>query len=162
MSKSNCQGSFADGVEQRRKYPLREGRYKLQELQNELSRNQATLRMVRGFVSGMSKGTYFGECTAADKHTWLKKLPLEVAFSLSYDLLAGLKALKNEGANSVDSEYTHFERECLLLVGRLERVRSIIAKDINVEYRHMKQGESLFEPLLAEAIEIAQRALEVS
>jgi hypothetical protein len=109
----------------------------------------------------MSKGTYFGECTAADKHTWLKKLPLEVAFSLSYDLLAGLKALKNEGANSVDSEYAHFERECLLLVDRFERVRKAIKSQIGVELRQMKKGGSLIEPLIGEALDLTQRALSV-
>jgi hypothetical protein len=117
--------------------------------------------MVRGFVSGMSKGTYFGECTAADKHTWLKKLLLEVAFSLSYDLLAGLKALKNEGAKFVDSEYPHFERECLLLVDRFEHVRKTIKSDISVEYRNMKKGGSLIDPLIREALELTQRALAV-
>ncbi len=161
MSKSKCHASFDDGEIQRRKNPLHQGRYKLEEIQNALRRDQATLRMVRDFVSGRAKGAYLGGCTASDKHTWLKKLPDLIATLLGHDLLPGLKALKNEGAQFVDSAYPHFERECLSLLARLERVRSAIAKDIRVEYRHMKQGGSLLEPLIEEAIFMTQKALEV-
>jgi hypothetical protein len=98
---------------------------------------------------------------ASDKHTWLKNLPLDIAFSLGYDLLPGLLALKKEGALCVDRDYPAIAQDCLKLVDRCGQVRNAIRKDIKVEYRQMKQGSSLLEPLIEEAIDLTRRALAV-
>jgi hypothetical protein len=98
---------------------------------------------------------------ASDKHTWLKNVPLDIAFSLGYDLLPGLLALKKEGALCVDRAYPSIEQGCITLVDHCEQVRNAIRKDIKVEYRQMKHGGSLLEPLIEEAMDLTRRALAV-
>ncbi len=161
MTKLSCYLAFGEGKAQRVSYPLREGRYKLEELEGSFISLQRTLYMVRDFVSGDSRSTYFGGCVASDKHSWLKRLPLEIANSLSYNLLPGLLALKNEGALCVDRDYPAIEQDCLKLVDRCEQVRNAIRKDIKVEYQLMKKGGCLLEPLIEEAIDLTRRALAV-
>lgn len=161
MTKSSCLQSFNDGKSQRVSYPLHQGRYKLDERERRFVFTKATLRMVRDFVRGRSSCEYLGGCMASDKHTWLKNLPLDIAFSFGYDLLPGLLALKKEGALCVDRDYPAIEQDCLELVDRCEQVRKAIKKDINLEFRQMKHGGSLLEPLIEEAIYLTQRALAV-
>ena len=161
MTKSSCLQSFDEGKAQRASYPLQQGRYKLEERERRFVFNKETLRMVRDFVRRRSSCLYLGGCMASDKHTWLKNLPLDVAFSLGYDLLPGLLALKKEGALCVDRDYPSIEQACLTLVDRCEQVRNTIKKDIKVEYRHMKHGCSLLEPLIDEASYLVYRALAV-
>lgn len=161
MTKSSCLQSFNEGKAQRLTYPLHQGRYKLEEQVRNFRADKEALRMVRDFVSGRSICTFFGPCVAVDKHIWLKRLPLNVAHSLGYNLLPGLLALKKEGALCVDREYPAIEQDCLQLVARCEQVRNGIKKDIKVEYLQMKLGGSLVEPLIDEALVIVQRALAV-
>jgi hypothetical protein len=161
MSKLSCQQVFDEGKALRVSYPLHQGRYKLEELEGSFVSLQRTLGMVRSSVCGVSRSTYFGGCVASDKHTWLKRLPLDVANLLGYNLLPGLLALKKEGALCVDRDYPAIEQGCLRLVDRCEQVRNAIKKDIKVEYRQMKQGGSLLEPLIDDALYLVQRALEV-
>lgn len=161
MTKSNCLQSFDEGKAQRASYPLHQGRYKLEERERRFVFNKETLRMVRDFVRGRSSCLYLGGCMASDKHTWLKNLPLDIAFYLGYDLLPGLLALKKDGALCVDREYPAIEQDCLQLVARCEQVRNAIKKDIKVEYRQMKQGGSLLDPLIDDALYLVQRALAV-
>jgi len=161
MTKSSCLQSFNDGKAQRVSYPLHQGRYKLEERERRFIFTKETLRMVRDFVGGRSSCLYLGGCMASDKHIWLKNLPLDLAFLLGYDLLPGLLALKKEGALYVDRDYPAVEQDCLKLVDCCEQVRNAIKKDIKVEYRQMKQGGSLLEPLIEEAMDLTRRALTV-
>jgi len=161
MTKSDCLKSFKEGQVQRMTYPLHQGRYKLEEQEWGFVVAKDTLRMVRDFVNGRSRCAYLGRCMASDKHTWLKKLPLDVAFSVGHNLLPGLLALKKEGALCVDRDYPAIEHDCEQLIARLEQVRNAIKNDISVEYRHMKQGGSLLEPFIDEALSITRRALAV-
>jgi hypothetical protein len=161
MTKSNCYESFNDGKAERVTYPLRQGRYKLEEQERNLLGIKETIRMVRDFVRGRSSCTLLGSCVADDKHLWLKRVPLNVAHLLGYNLLPGLIALKKEGAQFVDRDYPIIERDCLQLLDRLEQVRVAIKNDISIEYDHMKRGDSMLDPLIDEAIRLVRRALVV-
>lgn len=161
MTKSSCVQSFNDGKAQRVSYPLHQGRYKLEEQVHNLVAVKETLRMVRDFVSGRSRCVYLVQCMSFDKHIWLKNVPLNIAYSLGYNLLPGLLALKKEGALCVDRDYPAIEYDCEQLVNRLEQVRIAIKKDIKVEYWQMKQGGSLLEPLIDDASSLVHRALAV-
>lgn len=151
MAQTNCLKAFSDGERERVSYPLRQGRYKLEEHVGTLGAWLLTLSMVRDYVRGQSRCVYLGRCMAVDKHMWLKRLPLDIAFSLGYNLLPSLLALKNEGHVCVDDAYPRFRAACLQLLDELELVRGGIQKDISIEYTQMKRGGSLLEPLLLEA-----------
>lgn len=161
MSKSSCYRSFCDGESLRLSRPLRQGRYKLEEQEMRFLEFQRTLYMVRDFVSGRCRCHWLGRCMSSDKHTWLKKLPQEIALELGYNLLPGLFALKKEGVPSVDTCYLALRADCLELLGRLEQIRCVIKKDVSIEYWHMKKGGSLLEPLIEEAICLTRKAIAV-
>lgn len=161
MAKSSCLQSFKEGEAQRVLYPLHQGRYKLEEQAWNLIASKETLRMVRDYVSGRSRCVYLGCCMASDKSAWLKNVPLDIAFTMGYNLLPGLFALKKEGALYVDWDYPAIEHDCHQLLERLERVRNTIKRDIRVEYRQMKHGSSMLEPLIDDALSLVQRALAV-
>ena len=161
MTTANCHQYFQDGKAKRISRPLKSGRYKIEQCLNDLQRFREEVSAIRNLVSGKASAAWLSACVSGDKHTWLKKLPLHVAFCIGYDMLPALMALKHEGALCVDSESRGLERECLALVGRLEHVRLTLKKGIGVEYSHMRRGGSLIEPLINEAIELAERALAV-
>lgn len=158
---NNCLRSFGEGKAQRVTRPLHHGRYKLEECLIDLLKCHEELGAIRGFIRGKAGRTALTQCTAEDKHIWLKTLPLDVSFWLGYNLLAGLLALKKEGAQSVDSHYSAIEHSCFVLVDRLQAARNAIHKNVSLEYQQMKRGGSLLEPLIEEAIEITRRALAV-
>lgn len=157
----NCYQSFGQGWSARINYPLQSGRYKLEELTWAFCSYRDTLGLVRNYVTGKSRDTFLGGCVSSDKHVWLKRLPLDIANCLGYNLLPGLLALKLEGAKCVDSEYPAIERECLELLEHLECTRIAVDKNIKLEYQHMKRGGSLLEPLIKEALVLVQKALAV-
>jgi hypothetical protein len=157
----NCYHSFGEGQSARINYPLRSGRYKLEEQERAFLSYRNTLVLVRDRVIGKSRNIWLGDCMASDKHVWLKKLPLDIANCLGYNLLPGLLALSLEGAQDVDIKYPAIEGECLQLLDRLERVRRLIKNNINIEYEQMKRGGSLLEPLVDDALEITRQALGV-
>lgn len=162
MSNSICLQSFEEGMAQRTNRPLHQGRYKLEECLQNLRHTRHTLHLVRGFVNGKSTCKWLGACMAFEKHMWLKRVPEEMAFAIGYNLLPGLLALRKEGAQCVDSAYPQVERECLALISHMESVRLTIRKDISIEYKHMKRGGSLLEPVVDEAVLITQKALAVT
>ena len=102
-------------------------------------------------------------CTAEDKRLWRKDLPDHVAHQLGYEVLPGLLALGADGADPVNIRRTFpwVEKECLDLINSLEWVRRTIKRNISVEYRHMRQGGSMLEPLVERAIDITDRALRL-
>ncbi|MBM3938949.1 MAG: hypothetical protein FJ333_09925 [Sphingomonadales bacterium] len=161
MTAVNCHQYFSDGKAKRIAIPLREGRWQIEQCLSDLQKFRAEVSVIRDFVSGKASAARLSACVPSDKHIWLKKLPLHVAFCLGYDLLPALKALKNEGALCVDSEYPGLERDCLELLEHLEYTRIVLKNNIKLEYQHMKRGESLLEPLIKEALVLVQKALAV-
>jgi hypothetical protein len=163
MRITDCHESFHQGQVLRLQHPLRNGHYKLVECQNRLQSCLDEVGRIRAFVRKEASKWSLRHCTADDKHIWLKDLPSNVAHRLSYEVLPGLRALVGDGADQreIDIAYPHFEKAAHVLVNRLESVRVSISKCIVVEYWHMKQGGSLLEPVVDEAISLTQRALAI-
>ena len=163
MRKTNCYEAFHQGRALRLQYPLRHGQYKLEECQSRLQSCRDEVDRIRAVVRNEACRWSLMHCTADDKHIWLKDLPRHIAHRLGYEVLPGLAALGEDGADQrdVDIAFPHIEQAAHALVDRLESVRVTISKRIGVEYWHMKQGGSLLEPLVDKAIFITQRALAV-
>lgn len=163
MRKPNCFESFHEGQALRLQCPLRLGQYKLAECQSRLQSCRDEVSRIRAVVRSEASKWSLRHCTADDKHSWLKDLPRHVAHRLGYEVLPGLVALAEDGAaqRDVDIAFPHIEQAVHALVSRLESVRVTISKSINIEYWQMKQGGSLLEPVVDEAISITQRASAV-
>ena len=161
MTKLNCLDSFKDGQDARVLYPLESGRYKLRERRNEFVLYLDVLSRIRSFVQGKCRASQFQRCTADDKYIWLREMPAYIAYRLAYDLLPALLASDKDGVEQqlIGTLYPYLERRCLDLVAEAERVRKAIYRSIENEYREMKLGGSLIEPLFDEAIYLFDRAL---
>ena len=161
MTKLNCFDSFKDGQDARVLYPLKSGRYKLRERRYEWVLCQEEMSRIRSFVQGKFRASQFQRCTADDKYIWLREMPAYITYRLAYDLLPALRASDKDGVELqlIDALYPYLERHCLDLVAEAERVRKAIYRSIENEYREMKLGGSLIEPLFDEAIYLFDRAL---
>ncbi|MDA9885483.1 hypothetical protein N9D59_07720 [Burkholderiaceae bacterium] len=161
MPKLNCFDSFKDGQDARVLYPLKSGRYKLRERYNDFVLCLDALSRIRRFVQGKGPASQLRRCTAGDKHIWLRGMPVYIADRLAYDLLPALLASDKDGVEQqlIGTLYPYLERRCLDLVAESERVRKAIYRSIENEYREMKLGGSLIEPLFDEAIYLFERAL---
>jgi|AntAceMinimDraft_1070359.scaffolds.fasta_scaffold94102_2 hypothetical protein len=161
MTKLNCFDSFKDGQDARVLYPLKSGRYKLRERRNEFVLYLDELSRIRSFVQGKCRASQFQRCTDDDKHIWLREMPAYITYRLAYDLLPALRASDKDGVEQqlIDALYPYLERHCLDLVMEAERVHKAIYKSIENEYREMKLGGSLIEPLFDEAIYLFDHAL---
>ncbi len=163
MHKHTCHAAFHQGRHLRSQHPLRSRQYKLEECRDRLQLCHAEIGRIRRRLTSKGRPCAFRHCTADDKHIWLKDLPRHVAHRLGYEVLPGLAALGEGGADQrdVDIAFPHIKQAAHSLVDRLESVRVTISKRIGVEYWHMKQGGSLPEPLVNKAIFITQRSLSV-
>jgi hypothetical protein len=131
-----------------------EGRYQLNECFAELGR-------IREYVSGRGDRWSLVHCTSYDKYLWLKSLPSFVTFNLGYDLLPGLLALKEDGAEQsvINSIQPAIKVSCRNLIDESDWVLHILNKSIQHEYSAMRSNGSLLEPLLLRAINLYDEAL---
>lgn len=163
MRKLTCHESFHRGKIARSQYPLQEGRYKLEECRYRLQSCHEEIDRIRRFITRKDSRHCLWDCTAEDKHLWLKDLPGHIAHRLGYEVLPGLLALDADGVDPVNIRraFPQVEKECLDLLGPLESVRVTIRRSIGVEYWYMKQGGSMLEPLVGHAIDITDHALSL-
>jgi hypothetical protein len=163
MPKPTCHEVFRDGQSARALHPLQQGRYKLEECRFRLQSCREEVGRIRLFLNRKDSRYCLWHCTAEDKHLWLKDLPGHVARRLGYEVLPGLLALDADGASPADIRraFPSIERGCLYLLDSLESVRVNIRRNIKLEYRHMRQGGSMLEPLVGHAIDITDHALSL-
>ena len=161
MGNQICLGAFKEGMAERLKRPLPYGRYKLMEGRYRLNECFAELRRIREYVLGRGDRWRLVHCTSYDKYLWLKSLPSFVAFNLGYDLLPGLLALKEDGAEQsvINSIHPAIEISCRNLIDESDCVLHILSKSIQHEYSAMRSNGSLLEPLLLRAINLYDEAL---
>jgi hypothetical protein len=158
---NKCAESFDNGKQVRLRYPLRQGRYKLEEVASGLLRCRLEIDRISDVANRKSNGTELMYCTNSDKAVWLAGIPIHIAFTLGYEFLPSLKALENEGVSSetVARAYAEMSEQCDGLVFDLELVRASICESIQNEYRQMLRGKSLVAPLVDDAIRMTKQVL---
>jgi hypothetical protein len=158
---NKCAGSFHNGKQVRLRHPLRKGRYKLEEVASGLIRCRLEIGRIRDVINRVSDGTKLMYCTNSDKALWLAGAPDRVAFTLGYEFLPGLEALKNEGVSelTVSLVYAEMSKQCDSLILDLESARVSICESIKNEYRQMRNGGSLLEPLVDDALRMTRQVL---
>ncbi len=163
MPRPTCHEVFQDARSLRAQRPLQEGRYKLEECRYRLQSSCEEVGRIRRLLTRRGSPYCLLHCTAGDKHLWLKDLPGRVAYRLGYEVLPGLLALGGDRVSQTDIRraFPSIESECLDLLDSLESVRLDIRRDIKLEYRHMRRGGSMLEPLVGRAIDITDHALNL-
>jgi len=158
---NKCAESFDNGKQVRLRYPLRQGRYKLEEVASGLLRCRLEIDRISDVANRKSNGTELMYCTNSDKAVWLAGIPIHIAFTLGYEFLPSLKALENEGVSSeaVARVYAEMSEKCDSLVLGLEFVRVSICESVKNEYRQMRKGSSLLKPLVGDALRMTQQII---
>lgn len=136
---------FQRGQLERACYPLRAGRYKLDELLYWLSRyDQNIENLMRFKLRGKSSHPFDG-CLWGDRSIWLKTLLPDLAFRAGYELLPAVRALREDGLEEqVVIEILGFLKpELEKFLGDTEATYTLIRRSIGVEYAEWKLGRSL-------------------
>lgn len=157
----SCQEAYLDGVNSRLKYPLRSGHYKLVESQDRIERAGREVVRISEVVSKRRDPRRLLHCTSQDKAIWLRRLPLDVAFRLGYEIVPSFRALKADGVASIHSESAakYVESVADSYLGRWEKLRNSYLNKINNEYDSMRNGNSNALIVVHEALHIVEHAL---
>lgn len=163
MHKATCTNTFKMATNERRKCPLPHGGYKLREYGHRLGRIEQDLVTIRLFVSTGRRDALYS-CTYEDKATWLKDLPTLMAYRLGYDLIPSFLALPADGVPQlvIASLEPEINERVNDLLAELELVRQRITKNIGLEYDRMRFGDPMLEPLVYDALRLAELALNLT
>lgn len=150
-----CHRDFIQGQEDRKAYPLTMGLYKLRELRRALDRDAVTAGAIAAVVSGSggarARWPSDANCTAAEKVSWLKKLPRSLARDLGYIVEPAVSALPGDGIGRADVArlLAAARRTSVAIVALCDDMAAVIRVSIEHEYAAMRCGESLAIRIIA-------------
>ena len=161
MAKMTCAAAMAAGALARERDPLHRGAYKLREVRSWTTRCLEDVEVISKYKGKALIGR-LRHCTSDDKVPWLKARPADIAHDLGYYVLPGIAALIGDGLPPIVVNRLAKEAEAAagLLVARCQSVHDLIYKNINHEYLHMENGESMVGALLSDMLCIVDRALD--
>ena len=99
MTRSTCLDTYREATDQRIKYPLKRGRYKLAEAMCRLKRVDATLerRGIRPDIYSITAPKPSPLCMDYEFGKWTKDVPVILANTLGYDVFPAIMALGGDG-----------------------------------------------------------------
>lgn len=95
-----CHDIFNTALAERAKYPLTEGRYKLEEALLAIGRWQDLVTTIQARVRTEGKfgeAENLGPCMADERGTYVKGIPARLARLIGYDILPAIAALEGDG-----------------------------------------------------------------
>jgi hypothetical protein len=163
MIKANCIEAFKQGARDRMQYPLRTGRYKLEELLSSLRSALDELQRIADLKAGKGNGFLLRSCTPDDIHIWLKRLPSHVAYELGRDLLPGIAALRADGVNTEEivAKGESIKIRLAVTVQEFDLARQEIGKRISVEYQRMRNRKGELSRLIEDALDLTVEGLSL-
>lgn len=161
MPRLVCQQAFDAGQQRRQAHVLHRGVYKLEETRCRYMSMISDIDEIARIKRKQVIHPILEHCTTFDMAQWLKKHPENVAFDTGYYLLPSVKALVGDcvPVSVLATMASDFEVAAHALVQRCEIVRIAISKRIDLEYSHMRDGQSLTRPLLCKMESLCSYAL---
>ena len=162
MTYRSCLEAFEDGVHSRLNYPLRMGLYKLSESYKRIQHSRDEVVRVAEVVNGKRNPFSLRSCTNEDKAYWLRDVPTNVAFRVSYEIIPGLRALEFDGVPKAQSEYAARLIELAIhpRLVRWDQLRNTYKYRIASEYARMRNGQSNALLVVDEALLMIDSALK--
>jgi hypothetical protein len=167
MSIMNSHAIFRAAVRDRRaNHPLdRISAYKLRESRDNL---EYECRVVASISEYLRTAPCYGHagillgCVESDKSVRLKRIPQNIAHELGYNLIPAIQALTVEGVPAADIVAFILSIKTLVdnLLAECDAIQTGISRSIQVEYSRMKAGSSRMERICADALDIAEQAVE--
>lgn len=160
MSKS-CFHEFHAGAAMRLTSPLPNGLYKLQNFHDNMREIRDEVRAIAAYENGKAPASALSCCLPHEVAKWLKNVPLIAAWDLGHDLLPAFAALRFDGVNVnlLKTESPRLKVRANSLLRNLEATRMKLNSGVKIEYRAMRRGSSLLEPLLGDALAILPHAV---
>lgn len=140
MNATNCTDAFKDGQKIGIKRHMREGAYKLREVQASWGRQLVAVGRVGQFIRGEVTENALISCTARDKRVWLQELPLRIAFDVGASVFPAAAALGGDGVKPgfVKVIQTNLRSSWPRLLGQLDSTHIRLSQDIRVEYDELR------------------------
>ena len=146
-SPTTCHDVCDTARAERAKYPLTEGRYKLEEALRAIERWQDLVTTIAERVRAGGKfeqDENLGPCMATERGAYLKGIPAQLAELLGYTILPAIAALEGDGMPKAEVErlLSRAETDAQRLLDDCEAVRLRLKAGIKHEYDAMRGGES--------------------
>lgn len=158
-----CGQAFQKGQADRLAYPLKSGRYKLEEVQRGLKENLQTLNEISAakFAELNNQPRSSRPKVPEGAAGLIKKLPERIARQLGYYIIPAIEALGGDDlpAARVTVLSKHARTVAADIVKRCDAVQVELSYGVEVEYAHMKYDNSLLEPLLQDTIWLVDEVL---
>jgi len=157
-----CHAMFNAARAERAKYPLTEGRYKLDEAVHMIDRwhdliTAITERARTGGKFGQDEN--LGPCMADERDTYLESIPGQLAELLGYTILPAIAALDGDGVPKAEVKrlLSRAETDAQRLLSDCEALRLRLKGRIDLEYGAMGRGEGRILALLTDAERLSKR-----
>ena len=142
----------------RASYPLHKGIYKLRESADWLKRSAKNIDTMIGYHHSREGSKAFIACCWDDKSSWLKDIVVDVAHRLGYEILPGIEALKGDGLTMVNiyKIRTQTLTKIDLILDEVDRIHSLIKKQIDHEYAEWGKRRSPIKDVLIDTAILAE------
>ena len=99
MKASAVMNAIAKGAEDRRAYPLTRGLYRLRQAHERHGLICDEIERIVAIKRGRLPAYYLRHCTHGEVGSWLKGIPVSLAYDVSYELTASFWALEADGVS---------------------------------------------------------------
>lgn len=157
-----CSLALKEGLDKRSEHPLPSGVYKLREAHSDLWQCLDEFHLLAELLR--ANQPLRGSCTWGDQATWIKQMPLVIAFEFGWKVLPGIQALVGDGVNVIEvaKELPGFFKRIAILINRCDEVLPSIKGPIKYEYERWLDYDSIITPLLETGLYVIESALRVA
>lgn len=163
----NCHAIFRAALRDRRaNHPLdRISAYKVRESRDNLHHNLRTVASIAVYLGARPCDRHsimLLGCTEEDKAYRLKRAPHIIARELGYNLIPAIEALTVEGVPDADIASFILSIKPLVdnLLAEYDAIQMGTTRSIQPEYDALKAGNSTIERICADALDIAEQAVD--
>lgn len=167
MTKMTPRTAFLRAMEDRRaNHPLdRISAYKVRESRYNLRHEGAVVASIAEYLRAHPRDRHSSMllgCTEEDKAQRLKGIPAGIAHELGYNLIPAIEALTVEGVPAADIAGFILSIKPLVdnLLAECDAIQMGTSRSIQPEYDSLKAGNSSMEHICAEALRIADLAVD--
>lgn len=160
---SKARNIFNQAQSQRKQHPfVSGGLYKIKEAADRLHRDSQTIDDLAADRRLCSGKKVFNGCTREDKATWLRAALVDVSYRLGYDILPAIDALEQDGLSKKDVKLckSWAKEHAVSLLYQVDQVYEQLRGDIKQEYDHWENGDSLIQPIIDRAVNLADDIVE--
>jgi hypothetical protein len=137
-----CKERFLEGIQDRNKYPLSNGIYKIKQVNDLINDRMDRLIWIAALKQKKVRPNWYDPNPSKENTRWIKNLPLDLAYNLGFRLKPGIEALGGDGVSP--KAVALIKRDFFPCIERrvdnCERVYAANRNNIKNEYNDMIVG----------------------